>query len=76
MRITTKLLNVSINYKIKSYNQARREPALLKRAITFTYLYINRGRYVHASVCRGKAARGEAALRAKARQGPRLGHAA
>jgi len=27
-------------------------------------LYINRGRYVHASVCRGKAARGEAALRA------------
>ena len=44
-------------------------------------LYINRGRYVHASVCRGKAARGEAALRAKARglqRAPRLavGHAA
>jgi len=32
-------------------------------------LYINRGTYVPASVCRGKAARGrgEAALRGKAR---------
>ena len=28
-------------------------------------LYINRGTYVPVSVCRGKAARGEAALRAR-----------
>ena len=27
----------------------------------YIYLYINCGRYVHAPVCRGKAARGEAA---------------
>ena len=35
------------------------------------YLYINRGRYVPASVCRGKAAacRGEAALRPALRAG-------
>ena len=35
------------------------------------HLYINRGTYVHASVCRGKAVRGEAALRAKAHGKPR-----
>ena len=27
----------------------------------YYYLYVNRGRYVHASACRGKAARSEAA---------------